>query len=64
MAQKSSKDDFIREIKRPVWETGRLVSYPGDPRIIREGWHVWNIVRFSAAVSGEERRVMTLKAAV
>ena len=24
----------------PVRETGRLVSYPGDSRIIREGWHV------------------------
>ena len=29
-AQKSSKDDFIREIWWPVRETGRLVSYPGD----------------------------------
>ena len=47
-AQKSSKDDFIREIKRPVQETGRLVSYPGHSHIIREGWHVWeyNIIWF------------------
>ena len=34
-AQKSSKDDFIREIWWPVGESGRSVPYPGDPRIIR-----------------------------
>ena len=38
--QKSSKYNFIQEIKWPVQETGRLVSYPGDSWIIWEGWHV------------------------
>ena len=43
-AQKNSRDDFIREIWWPVRETGRLVSYLGDSRIIRESWHVCLIV--------------------
>ena len=41
-AQKRSKDDFILEIWWPVRENGRSVSYPGDSRIIRKSWHVWN----------------------
>ena len=39
-AQKSSKDDFIREIWWPVRETGRSAPYRGDSRIIRESWRV------------------------
>ena len=39
-AQKSSKDDFIREIWWPVRETGRSAPYPGDSRIIWESWRV------------------------
>ena len=39
-AQKSSKDDFIRDIWWPVRGSGRSVPYPGDARIIQEGWHV------------------------
>ena len=46
-AQKNSKDDFIREIWLPVRETGRLASYLGDSRIIRESWHVcYTLQRF------------------
>ena len=36
-----------RKAQNAIWwpavrETGRLLSYPGDSRIIRESWHVWN----------------------
>ena len=39
-AQKSSKDDFIREIWWPVRESGRSAPYLGDSRISRETWRV------------------------